>query len=146
MALSGAFSADFPRFRVDQMFAIADDIESYPRFIPWCRSARVLSRDGDAREVENHFGAGPADIAFRSHAEAQAPERLTITAVDGPFRRFSLVWTFTPLAPGGCRVRAEYVVEFRSHLLQGLARLTIREVQHRVLRKFRDRAAEIYGA
>jgi coenzyme Q-binding protein COQ10 len=145
MALSGAFSADFPRFGADQLFAVADDIESYPRFIPWCRSARVLWRDGAVREVDNHFGAGPADISFRSRAEASPPERLAITALDGPFRRFSLVWTFTPLEAGGCRVRADYVIDFRSALLQGLARLTIREVEHRVLRKFRDRAEALYS-
>lgn len=146
MALSGAFSADFPRYRADQLFAIADDIERYPQFIPWCRSARVLSQDGAVREVENHFGAGPADISFSSRAVTSPPEQLEITAEGGPFRRFSLTWTFTPLEAGGCRVKAHYVVDFRSGLLQGLAALTIREVEHRVLRRFRDRAAEIYGA
>ncbi|HSV29863.1 MAG TPA: type II toxin-antitoxin system RatA family toxin [Candidatus Omnitrophota bacterium] len=144
MALSGGFSADFPRFTREQLFAIATDVERYPAFIPWCKSARVLMDDGGLREVDNHYGAGPADLAFRSRAVATPPDRLEITSTDGPFRRFSLTWTFTDLEQG-CRVRADYVVDFRSGLLQGLARLTIREVERRVLKRFRDRAAELYG-
>lgn len=146
MALAGGFSVEFPRWTCEQLFAIAFDIESYPRFIPWCKSARVLSEDGPLREVENHFGAGPADLAFRTRAVATPAQRLEIASQDGPFRRFSLIWSFTPLESGGCRVRAEYLVDFRSGMLQGLAHLTIREVERRIVRKFRDRAAEVYGS
>lgn len=145
-ALRGGFSADYPRYSCDQLFALATDIESYPTFIPWCRSARVLSRDGAVREVDNRFGAGPADLGFRSRAVEDPPHRLAITSGDGPFRRFELIWSFTPLAGGGCRVRADYVVDFRSGWLQGLARLTVHEVERRVVRKFRDRARAVYGS
>ncbi|MGE5548259.1 MAG: type II toxin-antitoxin system RatA family toxin [Solirubrobacterales bacterium] len=144
-ALTGVISADFPRHTREQLFAVASDIERYPEFIPWCRRARVLSCEAEVREVDNHFGAGPADISFRSRAVAAPPEQLEISAADGPFRTFRLVWTFAAV-DSGCRVRAEYEVLFRSGMLQALARLTIHEVERRVLRTFRDRARALYGA
>lgn len=146
MALRGAFSAEFPRWSCEQLFALATDVESYPRFIPWCKSARVLSEEGCSREVVNHFGAGPAELTFRTRAVSTAPERLEIMSADGPFRRFALTWSFAPMEGGGCTVRADYVIDFRSSVLQGLAHLTIREVERRIVRKFRDRAAEMYGS
>lgn len=144
-AITGAVAADYPRYSCDELFALATDIEQYPRFLPWCKSARVVHADGDVREVDNHFGAGPADLAFRSRAIAMPPTRLEIASIDGPFRRFTLVWSFTPRAEGGCRVRAEYVVDFRSGMLQGLARLGIHRVERSVMRRFRDHARIVYS-
>lgn len=145
VALTGGFTADYPRWSCEQLFALASDIESYPHFIPWCKSARILRDQGGLRDVVNHFGAGPVDMCFTSRALAEPPHRLSITAADGPFRRFRLDWSFTPLPQGGCRVRADYAMEFRSPWLQGLARLTVHEVERRVVHRFRDRARAVYG-
>lgn len=145
-AITGTIAADYPRHSCDELFALASDIEQYPRFLPWCKSVRVTRTGEDGiREVDNHFGAGPADMAFRSRAIATPPNRLEITSDDGPFRRFVLIWSFTPRSEGGCRVRAEYVVEFRSGVLQGLARLGVHRVERSVLRRFRDRARTVYA-
>jgi coenzyme Q-binding protein COQ10 len=143
--IRGGWSADFPRFDAAQLFAMAVDIESYPHFLPWCRAARVRRRDGDALEVDNHFGAGPVDVRFRSRAQGVAPERLEITSADGPFRRFRLLWRFEPLDGGGCRVHAEYEMSLRSALLQSLARLSMQDMERKVARRFRDRARMLYG-
>lgn len=143
--LAGAVSADFPDSDRARLFELAADIESYPGFIPWCRSARVLSRDGAVWEVDNHFGAGPVDVTFRSRAVPTPPERLEITSTDGPFRRFRLVWTFTPLPGGGCRVAADYAIEFRSPLLGLLGGLGAAEVARQTMARFRARAKSIHG-
>ncbi len=143
--LAGRLAADFPRSDCARLFDVAADIESYPRFIPWCRAARVLRRDGGAWEVDNHFGAGPVDVAFRSRAVPCPPERLEITSTDGPFHCFRLVWTFTPLAGGGCRVAADYAVDFRSPLLGLLAGIGGHEIARQAMSSFRTRVRSIHG-
>ncbi|CAA7624460.1 type II toxin-antitoxin system RatA family toxin [Magnetospirillum sp. UT-4] len=143
--LAGRFAAEFPRHSREQLFALADDIESYPAFIPWCRSARVVSQAGAERAVDNHFGAGPVDLSFRTRAIAAPPDSLEIASEDGPFRRFHLVWRFLDRAGGGCRVEAEYRLAFRSPMLQALARLAVHEAERRIVARFRDRAAALYG-
>lgn len=141
MALSGRFRVDFPHLTARQLFDIAADIESYPCFIPWCRSARVIGQDGDGKVVENHFGAGPVDLRFTTRAVAQAPEHLTITGDDGPFKAFCLEWTF---ADG--HVKAQYQIALASPLLQGLAGFAMPEVERRIVSQFRQRANALYGA
>ncbi|MBI5165632.1 MAG: type II toxin-antitoxin system RatA family toxin [Magnetospirillum sp.] len=128
------------------MFDLAVDIERYPDFIPWCRRARILTRAEGRLGVDNAYGAGPIEVAFRSQAVFTAPERLEITAADGPFRRFRLLWLFVPLADGGCRVRGDYAVEFRSALLQGVARMGAAEAERRMMATFRNRARRLYGS
>lgn len=141
---TGRFTAEFPAYGPDQMFALAADIERYPDFIHWCRQIRVLSRDGNMLEIESHFGAGPIDAAFRTRAVAEPPHRLTISTDDPPFRRFELVWQFEAIGDG-CRVVAEYAMELHSPLIQALARFALPEAERKVVRRFKARAEEVYG-
>ncbi len=143
--LAGGWVVDFPRHDAARLFALAVDIESYPRFIPWCRLARIRGREGNRLEVDNLFGAGPVQARFHSVAEFEAPHRLSITSRDGPFRSFQLTWEFEPLGDDGCRVKADYRMELRSGLLQSLARLSLPEVERRVVHKFRERVRAVYG-
>lgn len=144
-AVTGCLAAAFPAYGAAQLFALAADIESYPQFIPWCRRARILARDGDVWQVDNHFGAGPVDAGFRTRAVVTAPHRLEITADQPPFRAFRLEWRFADLPEGGCRVEAEYEMSLRSPLLHGLARLAMPEASRKIMDRFRQRAAALYG-
>lgn len=144
-AVTGRLAAVFPDYDAAQLFALAADIESYPQFIPWCRRARILARDGDVWEVDNHFGAGPLDAGFRTRAVLAPPHRLAITSDQPPFRAFRLEWHFADLSDGGCRVEAEYELSLRSPLLHGLARLAMPEASRKIINRFRERAAELYG-
>ncbi|RAU21791.1 ubiquinone-binding protein [Paramagnetospirillum kuznetsovii] len=144
-ALVGGWAVDFPHHDAARLFALAVDVESYPRFIPWCRLTRIRRRDQARLEVDNLFGAGPVQARFHSVAEFDAPHRLEITSRDGPFRAFRLTWVFEPLDAQGCRVKADYRMELKSGLLQSLARLSLPEVERRVVQKFKERVRAVYG-
>jgi coenzyme Q-binding protein COQ10 len=143
-ALTGTWSLDFPRHSCDQMFAVAVDIESYPRFLPFCRTAHIRRREERALDVDNTFGAGPIQARFQTRAEFDRPHRLEITTRQPPFHRFRLIWSFAPLPDGGCRVQADYLVELRSFLLHSLAQMSLPEFERRVLASFRERVREVY--
>lgn len=145
LPITGRFAADFSGFSCEQLFALAVDVERYPAFIPWCRRATILKRDGNVLDVDNHFGAGPLDAGFRTRAVAEPPHRLDITSSEAPFHSFQLVWNFSPLGAGGCRVVAEYRMALRSVLLHGLARLTLPEAERKIVQRFRERAHAVYG-
>lgn len=141
MALRGRFAADFPGLGAARLFDVAADVESYPSFIPWCRSARVVRVDGAVRVVENHFGAGPVDLRFLTEATADPPGALRIDSADGPFRCFRLDWAFQD-----GHVEAQYQISMRSPLLQGLAGLAMPELERRIVSQFRRRVHALYGA
>lgn len=90
-----------------RMFALINDIESYPLFLPWCTSAQVQSRT--EREIiasiSVHRGALKAQFTTRN--ELTANRHIAMRLVSGPFKTLEGDWTFTPVeAPGqsGCRV------------------------------------------
>ena len=89
------------------MFALINDIESYPLFLHWCTSAQVQSRT--EREIIATIGVrrGALDAQFTTRNELTANRHIAMRLVSGPFKTLEGDWTFTPVqVPGqaGCRV------------------------------------------
>jgi coenzyme Q-binding protein COQ10 len=141
--IRGGWRLDFPDLGAETLFAIAADIESYPQFLPWCRRARITAREANRLVVDNLFGLGPIEAGFESHAELDPPQGLVITSDDGPFKQFRLEWRFEPLSAGGTRASAAYEMALRASLLEPFARLSLAEVDQRVIRAFKQRVRAV---
>lgn len=90
-----------------RMFALINDIESYPQFLPWCTSAQVLSRTD--REILASVGVrrGPLNSQFTTRNALTANRHIAMQLVSGPFKTLEGDWTFTPVAmpeQPGCRI------------------------------------------
>ena len=90
-----------------RMFALINDIESYPLFLPWCTSAQVQSRT--EQEIIATIGVrrGALNAQFTTRNELTANRHIAMRLVSGPFKTLEGGWTFAPVdAPGqsGCRV------------------------------------------
>ena len=103
----------------DRVFALINDIESYPRFIPWCTHASVHSRS--EREVVATVGVrrGPLQGEFTTRNELEPDRgRILMHLVSGPFRMLEGEWLLTPVGekPDGCRVQLNMKFAFRNPL------------------------------
>jgi ribosome-associated toxin RatA of RatAB toxin-antitoxin module len=90
-----------------RMFALINDIESYPQFLPWCTSAHVQSRTD--REIIATVGVrrGVLNSKFTTRNELTADRRICMRLVSGPFKTLDGEWTLTPVdlpQQPGCRV------------------------------------------
>jgi ribosome-associated toxin RatA of RatAB toxin-antitoxin module len=90
-----------------RMFALINDIESYPQFLPWCTSAHVQSRTD--REIIATIGVrrGVLNSKFTTRNELTADRRIGMRLVSGPFKTLDGEWTLTPVdlpQQPGCRV------------------------------------------
>ena len=140
----GDWRMEFPDHSPDQMFALAADIESYPRFVPWCIATRILSRHDDHWRCDNVFGSGPVRLRFHTRAAFDPPHVSVITSTDGPFRSVHLYWRFFPEGTG-VRVEAGFEARFKSDMVGLLARVSLAEVERRIIAAFRRRAEQLYG-
>jgi coenzyme Q-binding protein COQ10 len=148
MALTRRFTRRYARYSPGQLFALASDIESYPSFVPGCRRANIVSREGDALgqalTVENVFGFGPLNQPFRTSALLKPPHELVIVSRDGPWRLFSMHWRFQR-EQAGCRLSCEVTLDFASRVLNLLASLAAADVERQVLAAFERRAEKLFG-
>ena len=104
----------------EAMFALVDEVERYPEFLPWCSGVEVFERGREtvrARLCIDYHG-------LQSHIETrngkQAPERITLEFVEGPFREFQGLWTFKALGAEGCRVEFTLDYAFSTGALEKL--------------------------
>jgi len=90
--------------RPAELFALINDIESYPQFLPWCTHARVLSRS--AQEIVATIGVrqGALQGEFTTRNALEPDRSIHLHLVSGPFRTLEGEWRLTPIDPEGCRV------------------------------------------
>jgi ribosome-associated toxin RatA of RatAB toxin-antitoxin module len=102
-----------------RLFALINDIESYPRFLPWCTHARVQSRT--EREIVATIGVkrGPLHGEFTTLNELEPDKRILMHLVSGPFKTLEGQWLLAPIGPDGCRVELSMRFAFKS-ALQGM--------------------------
>src|SRR3954468_8613160 len=96
-----------------QMYALVDDIDSYPRFLPWCQEARVESREGRKRATLT-VGLRGIRQSFTTVNENQPDASIHMRLVEGPFKQFSAEWRFSALSERACEIEFSLRYEFAS--------------------------------
>ncbi len=90
-----------------RMFALINDIESYPLFLPWCTAASVQSRTEREIIASLSVRRGALNAQFTTRNELTPDRHIAMRLLSGPFQTLEGDWTFTPVdVPGqpGCRV------------------------------------------
>jgi len=125
-----------------QMYALVDDIDSYPRFLPWCRAARVESVDGRKRAT---LRAGLRGIhqSFTTLNENHPAASIHMRLVEGPFKEFSAAWRFKPLADDACEIAFTLRYQFASRTLGKLLEPLFNEIADTMVDAFTRRADEL---
>ena len=128
-----------------QMFALVDDVEKYPQFLPWCAAAKVLERreggkiariDIDFHGVKAHFTTDNANFP---------PERIVITLNDGPFKHLHGEWRFRALASDAAKVEFELAYEFATGLVETFVGPVFNHIASTFIDAFVHRAQKLYA-
>lgn len=131
--------------RAEEMYALVDDVESYPRFLPWCLAARVDLREADSVQATLTIGMRGLRTSFTTRNENRVGEAIDMRLVHGPFRRFAGAWRFKPLSQEACSIEFSLEYELAGPLARLLAPLMER-IADNMVDAFTRRATEVYGA
>lgn len=127
------------------MYALVNDIESYPQFLPWCRSTRVASRTEDEVRATIEIVKGGVHKSFTTINRAQKHKMIDIRLLEGPFKRLEGYWRFEPLRAGACKISLDMEFEFSSHLLRIAVEPVFKQIANSLVDAFCRRAMELYG-
>jgi ribosome-associated toxin RatA of RatAB toxin-antitoxin module len=87
-----------------RMFALINDVERYPEFVPGCTHARIESRTPSEIIATLSVRRGPLQAEITTRNTLEPDRRVTMTLVRGPFRELTGEWKLTPVGEAGCRV------------------------------------------
>jgi ribosome-associated toxin RatA of RatAB toxin-antitoxin module len=99
-----------------RMYALINDIDRYPEFVPWCSAARVESRKEGEVVATLTIKRGPLRAEFTTRNLLEPGKRVLMQFVSGPFSVLEGLWTLTPLGDLGCRVELEMRFEFANRV------------------------------
>lgn len=128
-----------------QLFDLVADVESYPRFLPWCVACRITRREGNVISADLVVGFKMLRETFTSKVVLDAPRRIDVEYLKGPFRYLNNHWTFTPLPEGGTEIGFYIDFEFRSKMMQAVMGALFNEAVRMMVGAFEKRANELYG-
>ncbi|MGA8053936.1 MAG: type II toxin-antitoxin system RatA family toxin [Burkholderiales bacterium] len=129
----------------ERMCALVEDIESYPRFLPWCRSTHVRLRDGGRMIASLHIEYRGVRQAFTTE-NVRTGHVIAMRLVDGPFRALDGTWRFAPLGNDACKVELLLAYQLASPMLARLIGPVFDGIANTMVDSFVLRAATVYAA
>ena len=99
-----------------RLFALINDIESYPQFLPWCTFARVESRSAAEMVATLGVRQGALQGKFTTRNILEPDRSVHMHLMSGPFSTLEGLWLLTPIDTGGCRVELTMRFAFKSAL------------------------------
>jgi ribosome-associated toxin RatA of RatAB toxin-antitoxin module len=135
-------------YQAEQMFALVNDINAYPEFLPWCHGAEVLRET----EMEIHaslmVGKGGVKQEFATCNVLTRPSRIDMSLKNGPFQKLEGYWQFDGLGDAdfeGCKATLFLEFEFANPLIAAMFGATFKSMADSLLDAFIQRAKDQYG-
>jgi ribosome-associated toxin RatA of RatAB toxin-antitoxin module len=94
-----------------EMFALVEDVESYPAFLPWCSGAQVLERSTAVTVARIDIDYRGLTTSFTTRNRKTPPTAMQMELEEGPFDALDGMWKFKPLSEHGCRV--DFTLEYK---------------------------------
>jgi ribosome-associated toxin RatA of RatAB toxin-antitoxin module len=129
-----------------QMYALVNDIDRYPEFVPGCRSAAVLENDEQNKVARLDISKAGISKSFTTRNTLVPYERIDMELVDGPFQYLRGGWSFHKLDENACKIVLKLEFEFANRLLGMAFGKIFNELQSRMVDAFVQRAQQVYGS
>ena len=127
-----------------QMYALVNDIESYPEFVPWCSKSTSKEILSNEKEATLYFSRGAVKTSFTTRNTLFPQERIELQLVDGPFSALQGIWQFIDIDNDGSRVQLDLDFELSSRMLKIALESFFNQICDRLVTSFVQRANDVY--
>ncbi|WP_345810793.1 type II toxin-antitoxin system RatA family toxin [Paraburkholderia sp. PREW-6R] len=133
------------RHSAEQMFDLVTDVDDYPNFLPWCGGVEVRRRDETGMEAKIDINFKGIRQHFATRNSMERPTRIDMEFADGPFRKFTGFWRFTPLRADACKIEFALHYEFTNIILEKIIGPVFNHIANTFVESFVKRADQRYG-
>ncbi|HET7607219.1 MAG TPA: type II toxin-antitoxin system RatA family toxin [Gammaproteobacteria bacterium] len=133
-------------YTTEQMFDLVNDIEQYPKFLHWCRGARIDLKQGNTVEATLDIGVLGFHQSFRTRNTLERPKRIGIDLVSGPFRRLRGEWRFVAAPDRGSDISLTLTFEVTLSPFGLVFTRVFEDIAGSQMKAFVDRANQLYAA
>lgn len=132
-------------FSADQMYALVNDIEAYPEFLPWCKSSCIYNQSEEQLSASVDIAVGKIRHSFTTLNRMTPGRKIEMQLEKGPFKYLTGTWCFTPKNGEICDVTLHMQFEFKNKLLKLALERAFNKIMSTMVESFINRAQDIYG-
>jgi len=132
-------------FSNQQMYNLVADVESYPLFLPWCGSARIVSQQGGEVVATVGIDFKGVNKAFTTRNQLISPSSIDMELVDGPFQHLQGGWSFTALDDQASKISFDLQFEFSNRIIRLVVGPVFQQIANGLVDAFHQRAEALYG-
>ena len=129
-----------------EMYALVENCEAYPQFLPWCSGAEVQRPDPHRAVVTLHVNYHGLRQQFTTENRMEEAALIEMKLVHGPFKHLDGFWRFVPLAEEACKIEFRLSYELSGRLMDKLAGPVFSHIANTLVEVFVKRSAVLYGA
>lgn len=132
-------------YSAKQMFALVNDIQSYPEFLPWCTASNILEENTGSLIASISISLGKLKQSFTTENTMQADTAITMKLVEGPFKKLNGFWQFRDTEQG-CTVKLDMQFEFKNKIMKHAFGAAFKKITDSMVEAFVERARVVYGS
>ena len=115
------------------MYALVNDVPSYPKFLPWCGGGRITEQTETQMQAAVDIAYMGVRQTFTTKNALLKDERIDMALVSGPFSKLTGQWRFTQLGDAGCKVEFDL-----NYAFEGIIGAVVAPVFDRIAASFVD--------
>ena len=127
------------------MYALVNDVASYPQFLDGCVGAEVLSADEQSMVARLDLAKGGMRYSFTTRNTMTPHSHIELALVEGPFDHFRGQWQFVALNDAACKVLLHLEFEMAGRLRKLALRALFNGVANHMVDALVKRANVRYG-
>jgi ribosome-associated toxin RatA of RatAB toxin-antitoxin module len=127
------------------MFLLVDDVEQYPKFLPWCGGVDLIQQDDVSTIATLHIDYHGLRQNFTTENQKTFPESMEIQLKNGPFKHLNGSWHFLALSDDACKIEFSLNYEFENHFLEKIIAPVFNHIANTFVDGFVKRANNIYA-
>jgi coenzyme Q-binding protein COQ10 len=133
-------------YSAHQMFELVADIPSYPKFLPWCGGARIVSAQGDEVIAAIDIAYSGVHRTFSTRNLLQRGKMMEMRLLEGPFSYLQGFWQFKALDEHSSKISLDLEFEVANKIV-GLALTPVfSNIANQLVDRFHRRAVELHGS
>lgn len=132
-------------YKPQELFCLVLDIQSYPKFLPWCKAARIISKTDNqiiaelVIQLKGFSDSYQSRVTYTNHPIYS----IEVEAISGPFQYLKNSWKFSPIDTG---TEVEFFIDFqmKNSLINRLAEMFFSKATQKIVNAFEERAQILF--
>lgn len=131
--------------RPEEMYALVEDIEAYPQFLPWCSRTEVHRRDEKVTVAAIHIAYHGLHQQFSTENFKEPGRAISMRLLQGPFKHLHGEWCFLPLGETACKIEFRLNYQMSNAFMESLAGPVFNYIANTLVDAFVARAEDLRG-